>query len=72
MRRIYLEIYLSVVGIALLAMLCLAFFSHWYFDSRLEARRNALEKIAGRNGCATSFRGRNARNNQKAISRVGK
>lgn len=42
MRRIYVEIYLSVVATALMVAVGMALFGHWYFEGRLEADLEAL------------------------------
>ncbi len=47
MRRIYLEIYLSVIGASLLVALVVSLFSLWYFEGRREAERDRLTRIGG-------------------------
>ena len=45
MRRIYLEIYLSVIATALVVTVGLGVFARWYFDERHEAERVELQQV---------------------------
>ncbi len=45
MRRIYVEIYLSVIASALVAMLGVGAFGVWYFQGRLEAEELRLREV---------------------------